>query len=600
MGSSSKRKSSRKKSSKLSDQKSSKLSTQARKMKKSRTKSKKLGRRHDSRTDDSTSSQSISSPGNDSYFSNSDDDSLSSASISTSSTEDTYRRRKNVSRSRGNLKKTRKRARKRSSKRESSEELPCMKKRKRPKKNSDSKSRKKSQRKKPRRYASISSASSDTHSCSTCKGGSNREGEERGCERIRSRSRENKKDKRDSRMDKLGNKISSHRSRSHSSYSRSRDRSGSVSHSEAKLLSESNSRRLRSVITFPEYPSDEEGNKWENDLQKEEIVHDHEDYPSRSSSGGGSKKESTPHSPIAFDDEKWTQNVKFVSNSGNDEPSESGNDTREPYVRDPFVNEAETNNSIEESRKDFPLPEAGSGGDDLEAILRQKALQNLKKFQGGLKNKVEPTANQKNKDEGVVNLSSTSKAEFVQGRLPEQASLKEVEREVSDEGYTGKVSGIAKQDSNHPPHGLEFSGNPKKEGHTARNPVVGTSVTRNTTFSGRSTGMDSTLNQSKTSVASPDKNLIETKKSETELKVVQSASPNSNRGMASSSATAEPASCATSERQSFNNQLDDAKDGSQYQQKTMSVMRGGEMVQVNYKVYIPKRAPALTRRQLKR
>ncbi|XP_031486247.1 uncharacterized protein LOC116254801 [Nymphaea colorata] len=41
-------------------------------------------------------------------------------------------------------------------------------------------------------------------------------------------------------------------------------------------------------------------------------------------------------------------------------------------------------------------------------------------------------------------------------------------------------------------------------------------------------------------------------------------------------------------------------EASQYEQKTMSVMRGGEMVQVSYKVYIPKKAPALARRQLQR
>lgn len=39
---------------------------------------------------------------------------------------------------------------------------------------------------------------------------------------------------------------------------------------------------------------------------------------------------------------------------------------------------------------------------------------------------------------------------------------------------------------------------------------------------------------------------------------------------------------------------------STFQQKTMSVMRGGEMVQVSYKVYIPQRAAALAKRQLKR
>ncbi|KAI5063332.1 hypothetical protein GOP47_0021879 [Adiantum capillus-veneris] len=39
---------------------------------------------------------------------------------------------------------------------------------------------------------------------------------------------------------------------------------------------------------------------------------------------------------------------------------------------------------------------------------------------------------------------------------------------------------------------------------------------------------------------------------------------------------------------------------SNFQEKTMSVMRGGEMVQVSYKVYIPKRAAELARRRLQR
>ncbi|KAL0353780.1 UNVERIFIED_CONTAM: hypothetical protein Sangu_0959300 [Sesamum angustifolium] len=51
---------------------------------------------------------------------------------------------------------------------------------------------------------------------------------------------------------------------------------------------------------------------------------------------------------------------------------------------------------------------------------------------------------------------------------------------------------------------------------------------------------------------------------------------------------------------SLEDKKDEAKDGSQFEQKTMSVMRGGEMVQVSYKVYIPKKTPALARRQLRR
>ncbi|GMH14341.1 hypothetical protein Nepgr_016182 [Nepenthes gracilis] len=57
---------------------------------------------------------------------------------------------------------------------------------------------------------------------------------------------------------------------------------------------------------------------------------------------------------------------------------------------------------------------------------------------------------------------------------------------------------------------------------------------------------------------------------------------------------------ASSEPSSSNDKPKEGDEGSQFQQKTMSVMRGGELVQVSYKVYIPKKAPALARRQLKR
>ncbi|XP_058001479.1 uncharacterized protein LOC110666283 isoform X2 [Hevea brasiliensis] len=67
---------------------------------------------------------------------------------------------------------------------------------------------------------------------------------------------------------------------------------------------------------------------------------------------------------------------------------------------------------------------------------------------------------------------------------------------------------------------------------------------------------------------------------------------------ASCSTSAEPSSHLASEARdiSSNKVQDDGKESSQLEQETMSVMRGGEMVQVSYKVYIPKKAPALARR----
>ncbi|RZC46566.1 hypothetical protein C5167_039511 [Papaver somniferum] len=61
-------------------------------------------------------------------------------------------------------------------------------------------------------------------------------------------------------------------------------------------------------------------------------------------------------------------------------------------------------------------------------------------------------------------------------------------------------------------------------------------------------------------------------------------------------------SCITpmSEKQESKESGDVIKGSSQFEQKTMSVMRGGEFVQVSYKVYIPNKPPALARRKLHR
>ncbi|XP_010446233.1 PREDICTED: uncharacterized protein LOC104729026 [Camelina sativa] len=54
------------------------------------------------------------------------------------------------------------------------------------------------------------------------------------------------------------------------------------------------------------------------------------------------------------------------------------------------------------------------------------------------------------------------------------------------------------------------------------------------------------------------------------------------------------------ESQSEQKKIDETKDESQYEKKTMTVMRGGEMVQVSYKVYIPKKTSSLGKRKLNR
>ncbi|KNA07644.1 hypothetical protein SOVF_169800 [Spinacia oleracea] len=59
-------------------------------------------------------------------------------------------------------------------------------------------------------------------------------------------------------------------------------------------------------------------------------------------------------------------------------------------------------------------------------------------------------------------------------------------------------------------------------------------------------------------------------------------------------------SAPSSGHESRNDNTNETDGDTQFEKKSMFVMRGGEMVQVSYKVYIPKKIPALARRQLKR
>eukprot|EP00249_Psilotum_nudum_P017376 c26287_g1_i8 orf=280-1926(+) len=69
-----------------------------------------------------------------------------------------------------------------------------------------------------------------------------------------------------------------------------------------------------------------------------------------------------------------------------------------------------------------------------------------------------------------------------------------------------------------------------------------------------------------------------------------------NRSVENPSSLAEPQETPKYEKPSGSLQ----DEAAMFQQKTMSVMRGGEVLQVNYKVYIPQRAAELAKRRLKR
>ncbi|KAA8526811.1 hypothetical protein F0562_008960 [Nyssa sinensis] len=604
-GSSSKRKNSKRKSSKIS-------SEAQRKKKNRRIKSKKLRRR------------------NDSISSYSDDDSRSSVAVSSSGSEDGYRKAR--PRTRSDVKSSKKRAQRSCSRRQSSEDSRPVKKRKGSKRNNNSEVRKTSKKKRPRKNASISSISS-----STCQGGSSSSGESE-FGRPRGRSREQRY-KRDSTKASGGTKSNKIRFRSCSSCSRCSHSSDYSS--KEKLADKSSSRRLRSVVTVPKRSQDEE-KEWDKDGLKEEIVYDYDDYPScrsNDSTDWGSKRDLAHHSQVTFE-KRTVESVKgeeaLVSNTRTAELTESckdggGQDDQSNHCSDVVG----ANNPGMGNKSEVPATAtANSDGDDLESILRQKALENLRKFRGGLQTNANTPVDHRNKSGSDVSQLSTAKAEFVQHKLPKEDGSRVVgvtkvvdqnarltvmrdssrstiiDQKIPKGKYGGPDSGTARQSVVClPADRLAHSGNLEEKDLSSVVDVNIQSEPARSASRQETSGTCSILKQATMSHAYAKSELVVTDSSvdnraaETSENVDQTSNKHGiELNNVCESAAAEHSSCLkpAAEVHSSKERQDEAKEGSQFEQKTMSVMRGGERVQVSYKVYIPKKAPALARRQLRR
>ncbi|CBI20265.3 hypothetical protein VitviT2T_029520 [Vitis vinifera] len=587
--------------------KRSKNSSQVRKRKRSksrsrRNKSKKL-RRHD-----------------DSLSYSDDDTSRSSMLVSSSSSEENYRSRRARSRTRKDVKSSKKRARRSSPRRGSVEGSPRAKKRKGSKRNGDLDARKKAHKKKPRRDVSDSSMSSGSWSCSTCQGGNSSSGESE-FERPRGRSERKERDKRNLGKVKHVNKRSRHRSRSCSSYSRCSESSGYQS--VERWDAENNSRRLRSVITVVREPEEEDGRELDKDAHKEEIIYDHDDgYPScrsNDSNDGGGKRELTYHSEkrkqIESGKEAFVSNIRTTEDKESDKDCGTQNDGSNPSFHGVKENKNEASDDI----------------GHLESILRQRAIENLRKFRG-----VQTNAKTTPKDvTAAVKHSPTSKAELVQIKasrvdgtravsanpVVEQSNMPTVGREftyssqnlgkIPDGRYSENEPGASERGVVCPPEKVATTCAPNDDNSskTAVNAFgnkskPGTSVLRRESF-----GTSTPLKQASISQEPHRPNLLVTRPSvntnsaATAQTVLWSSKDNGQQV----SDTAGPAASnpppelkPISGEQSSKEVQGEAKEGSQFEQKTMSVMRGGEMVQVSYKVYIPKKAPASGWRQLPR
>ncbi|XVF70149.1 hypothetical protein PTKIN_Ptkin11bG0138700 [Pterospermum kingtungense] len=614
---------------------SSQLRTRKRdKVKSRKRKTKKLRRRHDDSGDSDTSS------------------------MVSSSSEDDYRSRRSRSCNRKDGKGGKKRARSRSSSRESSEVSPHVRKRKGLRRDGDNEMRKRTiKKKKSRRDVSVSSSSSGSLSYSTCRSDE--------IEYEKRRGRPERKEKRGRGLEKVkrGSKRNRHRSRSCSSCGRYDE--GSDDPIEERVMEESNSRRLKSVITVVKQEN-ESSRELKADEPKEEV-YDYDDYPScrsNDSIDGCSHRELPQHSHVVsetnrpLDDEQGE-----VSNIRTCSVEESGRDGKPRYDGDGKNDALGKNNKVLRAI-------GGSNGDDMESILRQRALENLRKFREGRQTSINAplTRNDKNDrdcrtpssvntipqgDDARVVIASQVKQ---QNRQPpvrrDPPTLPKNDRKTSHLNDDGKYSLTVGSDVASPPAQVVPAGVPRVAVNTAINSVSNksklvmcrprreapnTDTNKKQEAAAEESGqtmlvskssVNEAVSETAPNVKPPEQtaasvsdrpkpiksqirlgspNVYKIQKQESaslessQAKLVRESSVNegglgtaqkpsecADNGVkvdnALGSACVKPSSSSvsTSGDISSGKLEDEAKDGSQFQQKTMSVMRGGEMVQVRF------------------
>lgn len=578
---------------KSSIKKKSKLSSQTRRKKTSkRSKAKRVY------SDDSVSSYS--------------DESLRSVSLALSDSEDGYVSRKGRSRVRDKVKGGKKRVRRSSSSDDSSVDVKV---RKRSKRSGDSKVRKKThkkKKKKSRRKVSVSSSSSDSGIVRTRRHDSFSDTEESEHERKRGRSKKRKTDKTSS--GRIRDKKRKLRSRSCSSCSRSSDdiddmvkdkAASQIVQNRDVVTSEILPRRLKSVITVVQPHYEEEVTGQDKDENKEEILYDQDDYPScRSNDSNDGVRRDLSHKSNIESEKERTESIAeeedFDSEHVVKESKKSGVDRIDQSDR------ASIKRPGHKNEIDTPTTTAGSGSEDLETILRQKALENLMRFRGPQRN-AKPPSHHENESERNVK-SFTAKAEDVQNRSSKQKlssgvgetggrnqhsrrtmrtdSSRFVQTEEMElDGRDIEIdTSTANQRVVHPSAGVEISG--KSESNTS--PLV-----EQPRGSSLELVPPSPLSAHGQGTSLAPVNVIH-------KSAAGSIGENQDVGVIDAYRVAPESSSIKPISEEHNSKPQDESKGNSFEQKTMSVMRGGEMVQVSYKVYIPNKAPALARRKLQR
>ncbi|KAK7335127.1 hypothetical protein VNO80_26901 [Phaseolus coccineus] len=540
-------------------------------------------------------------------LSNSDYDDSRSLDMSTSySSEDSYRRKKDRSHTRKYAKGYKRKARGRSHSRDSSEDSHYARKRKKTKRKNEHDEVRKNlfQKKKIRREAGFDLMSSGSQSWSTCQDGSGSSDDGNRYKNQMGRSKRKEKDR--ILTGRNGSKRSSrYMARSCSSCSSE----SSYEATEEKYAGEKNSRRLQSVITMTK-EAKEYGELCRNET-KEEILDDH-DYPYKNNnkSNGGSTRRELDHQKHLPSKEKLS-----VDNGAGDMNVDLNFIEPEPRVRSCNDNSnlkaysAGTSEYVKETNE---TSGNNVNDDDLEKILRQRALENLRKFRGEMQSSTKAPPDQKNKIGSQVKQPITDKRELVQGKsvvnngVVETKFYKQTPGEetnlpigrrnliacpINNERIlvTDKeISASAKCDLACALEKVIDSHN--RSGTVTESPNYNTTnleLTKQTQKPCLDSFLTSTSHESTNAKLLVTKGDVERNVAKTPQTSIQSIN-NVREGDVSSI-----------ENKSEKLQVE-SNQGSQFEQKTMNVMRGGEMVQVSYKVYIPNKVPTFARRQVKR
>ncbi|KAG4978171.1 hypothetical protein JHK82_037447 [Glycine max] len=533
------------------------------------------------------------------------EDSKKLDTLASSSSEDSYRRKRDRSRTRKEVKGLKRKARGRSYSSDSSEDSHYARKRKKAKRQNecDQVRKKSSQKKKIKRDTRVDlMRSSTSRTCSACQDGS-ASSDDCQYKSHRGRSERKEKDRRKLRGSSGSKKSSRYRARSCSPCSIE----NSYEVTEEKYAGENNSRWLRSVITVTK-EAEEYGELCRNE-NKDEIDDDH-DYPCRSSdSNDGGTKTELDHHTLASEEKLGIE----------EEAGDMNADLNftEPKFRDRSYNDSsnlkaysgETTESMKETSE---TSGANVNDDDLESILRQRALENLRKFREIQSSAKAP--DQKNKIVSQVKQPITDKHELVQGKsVVNDATVgKKFDKQTPGEetnlpigrrnliacprnnerilNMDKDVSGSAKcHPVNAPEKGID-SDNPSRTitESTNYNNTINLELIKQTQKSRGESLQTSTSHEAANAKLLVTEGDVESNAAKTPHAAIQSV--NNNVGDVD----------VSSVENKTGKLLDESNQGSQFEKKTMNVMRGGEMVQVSYKVYIPNKVPALARRQLKR